>query len=85
VLDAIAADPRLTARQRSALREVYESFVAASHVPKAALVVTAALVTGAASGIGQAVTERLERDGLDVLSVDLRPDPDGPGTPTKPT
>jgi transcriptional regulator with XRE-family HTH domain len=30
VLDAIAADPRLTARQRSALREVYEAFVASS-------------------------------------------------------
>ena len=30
VLDAIAADHRLTARQRSALREVYEAFVAAS-------------------------------------------------------
>jgi transcriptional regulator with XRE-family HTH domain len=30
VLEAIAADPRLTARQRSALREVYESFVASS-------------------------------------------------------
>jgi transcriptional regulator with XRE-family HTH domain len=30
VLDAIAADQRLTARQRSALREVYEAFVAAS-------------------------------------------------------
>ena len=29
VLDAIAADPRLAARQRSALREVYEAFVAA--------------------------------------------------------
>ena len=28
VLDAIAADPRLTARQRSALREVYKAFVA---------------------------------------------------------
>jgi transcriptional regulator with XRE-family HTH domain len=28
VLDAIAADPRLTARQRTALREVYEAFVA---------------------------------------------------------
>jgi transcriptional regulator with XRE-family HTH domain len=27
VLDAIAADPRLTARQRAALREVYEAFV----------------------------------------------------------
>jgi transcriptional regulator with XRE-family HTH domain len=30
VLDAIAADQHLTARQRSALREVYEAFVAAS-------------------------------------------------------
>jgi transcriptional regulator with XRE-family HTH domain len=28
VLDAIALDPRLTSRQRAALREVYESFVA---------------------------------------------------------
>ncbi len=30
VLEAIAADQRLTARQRAALREVYEAFVAAS-------------------------------------------------------
>lgn len=30
VLDAVAADPRLTARQRTALKEVYEAFVAAS-------------------------------------------------------
>jgi transcriptional regulator with XRE-family HTH domain len=30
VLNAIAQDPRLTARQRSALREIYEAFVAAS-------------------------------------------------------
>jgi 3-hydroxybutyrate dehydrogenase len=27
------------------------------------------------------VAERLENDGMQVLSVDLRPDPDGPGTP----
>jgi 3-hydroxybutyrate dehydrogenase len=41
----------------------------------------AALVTGAASGIGRAVTARLAQDGIDVLAVDLHPDPDGPGIP----
>jgi 3-hydroxybutyrate dehydrogenase len=39
------------------------------------------LVTGAASGIGRAVAHRLEQAGMDVLAVDLRPDPDGPGAP----
>jgi 3-hydroxybutyrate dehydrogenase len=41
----------------------------------------AALVTGAASGIGRAVAERLSDGGMDVLAVDLRPDPAGPGIP----
>jgi 3-hydroxybutyrate dehydrogenase len=39
----------------------------------------AAIVTGAASGIGRAVAARLEQAGMNVLAVDLRPDPDGPG------
>lgn len=34
VLDAIAADHRLTARQRTALREIYESFVAGAPAGK---------------------------------------------------
>jgi len=34
VLDAIAADHRLTARQRKALAEIYESFVASSPASK---------------------------------------------------
>jgi 3-hydroxybutyrate dehydrogenase len=41
----------------------------------------AALVTGAASGIGRAIAERLERDGAKVLAVDLEPDDAGPGVP----
>jgi 3-hydroxybutyrate dehydrogenase len=39
------------------------------------------LVTGAASGIGRAITQRLIDDGLSVLAVDLEPAGDGPGEP----
>lgn len=41
----------------------------------------AALVTGAASGIGRAIAQRFVDDGMEVLAVDLEPDPDGPGEP----
>jgi 3-hydroxybutyrate dehydrogenase len=41
----------------------------------------AALVTGAASGIGRAVAARLSDEGMNVLAVDLAPDPLGPGVP----
>jgi 3-hydroxybutyrate dehydrogenase len=40
-----------------------------------------ALVTGAASGIGRAVAARLEQADMNVLAVDLEPDPNGPGVP----
>ena len=39
------------------------------------------LVTGAGRGIGRAIAQRLVDDGLEVLSVDLEPDGDGPGVP----
>src|SRR5687768_10939087 len=41
----------------------------------------AGIVTGAASGIGRAITSRLVADGMQVLAVDRNPDPDGPGVP----
>jgi 3-hydroxybutyrate dehydrogenase len=41
----------------------------------------AALVTGAASGIGRAIAQRLVDDGVEVLAVDLSPDEAGPGEP----
>jgi len=41
----------------------------------------AALVTGAGRGIGRAIAQRLQDDGLRVLACDLEPNADGPGVP----
>lgn len=41
----------------------------------------AAIVTGAASGIGAAVAARFLKDDIDVLAVDLQPSGEGPGVP----
>jgi 3-hydroxybutyrate dehydrogenase len=41
----------------------------------------AVVVTGAASGIGRAIADRLVAEGARVLSVDLEPDEAGPGEP----
>ncbi len=40
-----------------------------------------AVVTGAASGIGRAIAERLVDDGVSVVAVDLNPADNGPGEP----
>jgi 3-hydroxybutyrate dehydrogenase len=40
-----------------------------------------AIVTGAGSGIGRAIAQRLTDDDFDVLAVDLKPADDGPGVP----
>jgi 3-hydroxybutyrate dehydrogenase len=40
-----------------------------------------AIVTGAGSGIGRAIAQRLISEDFDVLAVDLEPEEDGPGVP----
>jgi 3-hydroxybutyrate dehydrogenase len=55
--------------------------LASFHVSATELSGRAVVVTGAASGIGRAITERLVTVGALVLSVDVAPDESGPGEP----
>ena len=52
-----------------------------SHDPARPAAGRIAIVTGAAGGIGRATAQALVDSGAEVLAVDLKPDPDGPGTP----
>ena len=45
--------------------------------------IRSAIVTGSASGIGRAIAQRLSREGVRVLSVDLEPDLEGAGESLK--
>ena len=87
MLDAIAADPRLTARQRKALAEIYESFIASSPAGRrTSMSPWIPARKGRAHHRGgqrnRACCSRPTKQGRHGRPErSPRPDPDGPGTP----
>ena len=91
VLAAIAADHRLTARQRKALAEIYESFVASSPRPSERRLSAGAQRARPRSSPARPAESAARsppassNDGMDVLASTSSRSPTAPESPSRPT